>query len=421
VTTLYVLGNLPGRPPIPLSNSITPATDTGAAALSCGNASRARASGKSLPALDKSNVSSTTATASPLYRIESVESAVKATIRQVTQPAVRDAMWSAWQSALADAAADSPDRMPWEREVKADVITQQSAHLAMVKVLEAITDIESRCRIRDLLALECEFIEIEGTEGIRRYCQHCGRPYRARSSQSRYCSTSHRQAAFKKRKRQAQRDRDQENSQGLRDIAQRRQQPAGTRPAGQRSESTTTECEDRADIAQEAARAAHTGIMPGRASASPKASPAESAAGRRPRPTSSPPSSPASHPPAARLRTTRRPAGRPPTRAHAPGRQDATAATTMPSRPSTGEISRPRTREPESHQERRSRLGPPHAHQRQPERGAAASQAGRAQRAATEPGRHRHLAEVGVQSAEHQRRAPGGPGQEAQTGRHGIP
>jgi hypothetical protein len=95
-----------------------------------------------------------TATASPLYRIECVESAVKATIRQAGRPQVRDVMWSAWQSALADAAADSPDRMPWERESQATVITTDAAHRAMVRVLEAITDIESRHRIRDIMALE---------------------------------------------------------------------------------------------------------------------------------------------------------------------------------------------------------------------------------------------------------------------------
>jgi FixJ family two-component response regulator len=41
-----------------------------------------------------------TATSSPLYRIESVEDVIKATIRQVTSPAVRDHMWQAWQEAL---------------------------------------------------------------------------------------------------------------------------------------------------------------------------------------------------------------------------------------------------------------------------------------------------------------------------------
>ena len=47
-------------------------------------------------------------------------------------------------------------------------------------------------------ALEAEFIETEGTEGIRRHCAPYGRPYRARSGLSRYCSTSHRQAASTK-------------------------------------------------------------------------------------------------------------------------------------------------------------------------------------------------------------------------------
>jgi hypothetical protein len=36
-----------------------------------------------------------TATAPLLYRIESVQSAIQAAIRQVTSPAVRDVMWSA--------------------------------------------------------------------------------------------------------------------------------------------------------------------------------------------------------------------------------------------------------------------------------------------------------------------------------------
>ena len=105
------------------------------------------------------------AAATALYAIASVEAAVKATIRQVTSPGVRDVMWSAWTEALA--LADSPDRMPWERDTKATVITQEAAHLAMVRMLEAVADIESRCRIRNLLALECEFIETESTEGGR--------------------------------------------------------------------------------------------------------------------------------------------------------------------------------------------------------------------------------------------------------------
>jgi hypothetical protein len=73
-------------------------------------------------------------------------------------------MWSAWQDALAVAAADSPDRMAWEKAAEATVITQEAAHLAMVRMLEAVADIESRFRIRNLLALECEFIETESTE-----------------------------------------------------------------------------------------------------------------------------------------------------------------------------------------------------------------------------------------------------------------
>jgi hypothetical protein len=60
-----------------------------------------------------SRTARSTAPAAVMYRIESVEAAVKATIRQVASPAVRDAMWSAWTEALAIAAADPPDRMPW--------------------------------------------------------------------------------------------------------------------------------------------------------------------------------------------------------------------------------------------------------------------------------------------------------------------
>jgi hypothetical protein len=113
------------------------------------------------------------------YRIEAVETAVKATIRQVTSPGVRDAMWSAWQDALAvEIDADSPGRMPWERESVATVITEESAHRAMVRMLEAITDIDSRRSIRDVLALEVEFTPTEDTDdntGIHKTCEHCGR------------------------------------------------------------------------------------------------------------------------------------------------------------------------------------------------------------------------------------------------------
>jgi hypothetical protein len=154
-------------------------------------------------------MTSPAATASPLYRIESVESAVKATIRQVTSPAVRDVMWSAWQQAIADAAADSPDRMPWERESQATVITEDAALRAMVLVLESIADIGSRHRIRDVLALELEFTEAENTaSGTLQHCQKCGRSYRARSAQSKFCRPACRSAAHKKRKRDQARESD---------------------------------------------------------------------------------------------------------------------------------------------------------------------------------------------------------------------
>jgi hypothetical protein len=98
-----------------------------------------------------------TAPAPVTYRIEAVESAVKATIRQVTQPQVRDVMWDTWKAAISQPAADSPGRMPWDRDSAVAVITTDAAHRAMVRMLEAIADIESRCQIRDVLALEVEF------------------------------------------------------------------------------------------------------------------------------------------------------------------------------------------------------------------------------------------------------------------------
>lgn len=149
-----------------------------------------------------------TAPAAVTYRIESVEAAVKATIRQVTCPAVRDAMWSAWQEALAAATADSPDRLPWEKASDAVVITQESAHQAMVRMLEAITDIGSRRGIRDLLALESEFIDTESGEGTgpARQCEFCGRPYRSAQPKARYCRPNCRSAAHKKRMREAARE-----------------------------------------------------------------------------------------------------------------------------------------------------------------------------------------------------------------------
>jgi hypothetical protein len=142
----------------------------------------------------------TTVTVPRTYRIESAESAVKATIRQVVQPAVREAMWSAWQAAIEVATSDSPDVMPWETAKQASTITGDAAHRAMVRVLEAIGDIDLRHRIRDLLALEAEFIEPEDDGGIRQQCQHCGRPYRPTSSRSRYCRPACRSAAYKTRK-----------------------------------------------------------------------------------------------------------------------------------------------------------------------------------------------------------------------------
>jgi hypothetical protein len=128
--------------------------------------------------------SSTATPAAVTYRIENIEAAVKSTIRQVTQPGVRQALWEAWTREIEAASADSPEVMPWEKLGKAVTITEESAHRAMVRMLEAVDDVSLRRSIRDILALEAEFIEAEGTEGIRRQCAHCGRPYRARSSQS---------------------------------------------------------------------------------------------------------------------------------------------------------------------------------------------------------------------------------------------
>ena len=156
-----------------------------------------------------------TITAPPLYRVESVESAVKATIRQVASPTVRDVMWSAWQDALADAVADSSDRMPWERERAATVITEDAADRAMVRMLEAITDTGYRRSIRDLLALECEFTPTEDTTatGPARTCEHCGRPYRSAQPKSRYCRPNCRSAAHKRRKREAARESGQDTTE----------------------------------------------------------------------------------------------------------------------------------------------------------------------------------------------------------------
>jgi hypothetical protein len=120
-----------------------------------------------------SRTARSTAPAAVMYRIESVEAAVKATIRQVASPAVRDAMWSAWTEALAIAAADSPDRMPWEKAAEATVITTDAAHLAVVRMLESIADIESRRQVRDVLALEVDYIDTEAGEstGMQKTCE----------------------------------------------------------------------------------------------------------------------------------------------------------------------------------------------------------------------------------------------------------
>ena len=66
----------------------------------------------------------------------------------------------------------------------------------MVKVLEAVTDIDLRYRIRDMMALEAEFIE---TEGLRapKVLPALWTPYSLALAQSPYRSASHRQAAFK--------------------------------------------------------------------------------------------------------------------------------------------------------------------------------------------------------------------------------
>lgn len=45
-------------------------------------------------------------------------------------------MWEAWTQAIAAASADSPGRMPWQKASEAAVITQESAHRVMVRVLE---------------------------------------------------------------------------------------------------------------------------------------------------------------------------------------------------------------------------------------------------------------------------------------------
>lgn len=75
-----------------------------------------------------------------------------------------------------------------DREVKADVITEASAHRAMVHMLEAVTDdIGLRCRIRDILALEAEFIEAERAEGTRRVLRALGQALQADVGQRLTC------------------------------------------------------------------------------------------------------------------------------------------------------------------------------------------------------------------------------------------
>jgi hypothetical protein len=147
------------------------------------------------------------------YRIESIKAAVQATIRAVTSPAVREVMWSAYQAAIEQAAADSADDvMPWEKASETTIITEQAAERAMVTVLEAITDISYRHQVRDLLAMELEFAEPEG-EGIRVTCQKCGRTYRARSTRSKWCGKRCRQAAYQKRRKEREAQSQQTGSQ----------------------------------------------------------------------------------------------------------------------------------------------------------------------------------------------------------------
>jgi hypothetical protein len=206
-------------------------------------------------------------TATPVYRIEAVETAVRATIRQVTSPAVRQVMWEAWQSAIASAAADSPDVMPWEKATETTVITEHAADRAMVKVLEAITDIEFRHRVRDILALECEFIEAEGDEGIRVTCQKCGTSYRARSTRSKWCGKSCRQSAYKARRAERETQGHQEGDQGQPGSASASITSQSQGTGSQARKSTTTASEDRADIAQQSPEPPGAASVPDRASA----------------------------------------------------------------------------------------------------------------------------------------------------------
>lgn len=143
-----------------------------------------------------------------LLPVAALESAVKATIRQVRSPSLREAMWDAYTKAIAAAGTESPGHMPWEDRATAKVVTVTAARDVCVAVLEAIPELAERNRVKDdIMVPELDRAERShpvGRAGTR-HCGHCGRQYATTAPRSRYCSASCRVSAFKKRKRQAAR------------------------------------------------------------------------------------------------------------------------------------------------------------------------------------------------------------------------
>jgi len=140
------------------------------------------------------------------YPVSSIEGIAKAVIR-AARADHRWIMWKAYSSAREDAAESSPDRMPWDPPETVTRLTARHARDVLTAMLEAVPDNAERNRLVPVITRACEQAEQRleagepdsGAPAWMPKCGYCGQPCKHKTA--RYCTPSHRQQAYKKRKR----------------------------------------------------------------------------------------------------------------------------------------------------------------------------------------------------------------------------
>ena len=126
-------------------------------------------------------------------RIQSIEQAVKSTIRQVARPQIRDTMWAAWTEAKAAATASAPGLYRFEMPQEDPELRVRGVGRWLRSGIEDTLDVTGACRSSSLIegrrdaALDMRPEPIlvvrhpseQRCHGVRRFGGHglpCGRP-----------------------------------------------------------------------------------------------------------------------------------------------------------------------------------------------------------------------------------------------------